>query len=91
MEQYMYLCDAAVLAADDPREGVRESGGVGADQRARLVHVRAQLEELKRNTFIDYHAHLPLSLTWLSGRQDLSWTPRNLGPFLGSLLTCFSV
>ena len=87
----MYLCDAAVLAADDPREGVRESGGVGADQRARLVHVRAQLEELKRNTFIDYHARLPLCLTRLSGRQNLSRTPRNLGPFLGSLLTCFSV
>ena len=63
LEQYMYLCDAAVLAADDPREGVRESGGVGADQRARLVHVGAQLEELKRNTFFDNHAHLPLRLT----------------------------
>ena len=42
-----YLCDAAVFAADDPREGVRETGRVGADERARLVHVGAQLEELK--------------------------------------------
>ena len=45
-----YLCDAAVFAADDPRERVRKSGRVGADERARLVHVGAQLEELKMST-----------------------------------------
>ena len=50
MFAFAYLCDAAVLAADDPREGVRKSGSVGADQRARLVHVGAQLEELKTST-----------------------------------------
>ena len=43
-----HLRGAAVLAADDAREGVGEAGGVGADERARLVHVGAQLEELQQ-------------------------------------------
>ena len=45
-----YLCDATIFAANDPRERVRKSGRVGADERARLVHVGAQLEELKMST-----------------------------------------
>ena len=44
-----HLRGAAVLAADDAREGVGEAGGVRADERARLVHVGAQLEELQQD------------------------------------------
>ena len=66
-----YLCDAAVFAADDPRERVRESGSVGADERARLVHVGAQLEELKTRTLPGtLHCNLIMSFLYRSHSAD---------------------
>ena len=41
------LRGAAVLGEDDPGERIREPGGVGADQRARLVHMGPQLKCLR--------------------------------------------
>ena len=43
-----HLGHPAVLAADDPGEGIGEAGGVGADQATGLVHVSAELEELEK-------------------------------------------
>ena len=42
----------AVFPNDDPREGVGEAGGVGANQRPSLVHVRSHLEILKTYIFL---------------------------------------
>jgi hypothetical protein len=43
-----YLSGFAVLSDDDPRERIRQSGRIGSDQGSGLVHVSADLEELKR-------------------------------------------
>ena len=82
-----HLCDATIFAADDPRERVRKSGRVGADERARLVHVGAQLEELKMSTicivgpqiqmvmywnFLALDQHQSTTLHWLK-RLRLGW------------------
>ena len=59
-----YLCDATIFAADDPRERVRKSGRVGADERARLVHVGAQLEELKMSTICIVGPQIQMVMYW---------------------------